>query len=116
MAETYISFYLRNDRIHIFVEALRGIGSPQYICFLMGNNGDSLVLAPYDKKDFHSHRVPQSVYRGKKSLELASIRLCKMLTASFDWDANMSYRVPGTIIEQQKIVIFDLKNAQGFRK
>lgn len=116
MAETHISFYLRNNRMHIFAEALRGIGSPQYICFLMGNNGESLVLAPYHKKDFHSHRVPQSVYRGKKSLELTSIRLCTMLTASFHWDASMSYRVPGAIIEQQKIVVFDLKNAQGFKK
>lgn len=116
MAETHLSFYLRNNRIHVFVEALRGIGSPQFICFLMGDNGTSLVLAPYDKKDFHSHRVPQSVYRGKNSLELTSIRLCKMLAANFQWNANMSYRVPGTIIERQKIVVFDLTNAQGFRK
>lgn len=116
MTETYLSFYLRNNRIHIFVEALRGISSPQFICFMMGNHADSLVLAPYGKKDFHSHRVPQSVYHGKKSLELASIRLCKMLIESLHWDANMSYRVPGTIIEQQNVVIFDLKRAKGFRK
>ena len=32
MADTYISFYLRNNRIHVFVDALRGIGSPKYIC------------------------------------------------------------------------------------
>jgi len=25
MADTYISFYLRNNRIHVFVDALRGI-------------------------------------------------------------------------------------------
>lgn len=116
MAETYLSFYLRNNRIHIFTEALRGIGSPQVVCFLMGSNGESLVLSPYSKKDFHSHRVPPSVYHGKKSFELTSIRLCKMLAANFNWDCNMSYRVPGVILEQQKIVMFDLRQAQGFKK
>ena len=69
MTDTYISFYLRNNRIHIFVEALRGIGSPKYVCFMIAEDGGSLVLAPYDKKDFYSHRVSPSVYNGKSSLE-----------------------------------------------
>lgn len=111
MADTYISFYLRNNRIHIFVDALRGIGSPKYVCFLIADDGNTLILSPYKTKNFHSHRVPQAVYHGKRSLELASMRLCKILTVEFGWDSSKSYRIPGQLIENKKIVVFDLRNA-----
>lgn len=111
MADTYISFYLRNSRIHIFVDALRGIGSPKYVCFLITDDGKNLILSPYKKKDFHSHRVPQDVYHGKRSLELASMRLCQILTAEFGWDSSKSYRIPGRLVEDKKIVVFDLSRA-----
>lgn len=111
MADTYISFYLRNNRIHIFVDALRGIGSPKYVCFLIADDGKNLILSPYKKKDFHSHRVPQDVYHGKRSLELASMRLCQILTAEFGWDSSKSYRIPGLLVEDKKIVVFDLSRA-----
>lgn len=116
MADTYISFYLRNNRIHIFVDALRGIGSPKYVCFLIADDGKTLILAPYKKKDFHSHRVPQAVYHGKRSLELASIRLCQILAVEFGWDSSKSYRIPGCLVEDKKIVVFDLHRAAKIGK
>ncbi len=33
MSNYYISFYLKAYRIHIFVDALRAIGSTKRICF-----------------------------------------------------------------------------------
>ena len=108
---THISFYLRNNRIHIFIDSLRGIGSPKFISFLIDEDGNNLVLIPYNKKDFHSHRVPIYVYNGKRGLSLTSIRLCKILATKFSWDTNKSYRVPGIIIRQQKIVVFNLQKA-----
>ena len=111
MADTYISFYLRNNRIHIFVDALRGIGSPKYVCFLIADDRNTLILSPYKKKDFHSHRVPQDVYHGTRSLELASMRLCQILTVEFGWDSSKSYRIPGQLVEDKKIVVFDLRRA-----
>ena len=115
MTDTYISFYLRNNRIHIFVEALRGIGSPRYVCFLIAEDGGSLVLAPYDKKDFHSHRVSPTVYNGKRSLELTSIRLCKLLSAEFGWDCSKSYRVPGRVSKAHGVVVFNLRMAKSMQ-
>ena len=111
MTDTYISFYLRNNRIHIFVDALRGIGSPKYVCFLIADDGNTLILSPYHKKDFHSHRVPQDVYNGKRSLELASKRLCQILTVEFGWDSSKSYRIPGRLVEDKKVVVLDLRSA-----
>ena len=116
MTDTYISFYLRKNRIHIFVEALRGIGSPKYVCFLIAEDGGSLVLAPYDRKDFHSHRVSPTVYNGKRSLELASIHLCKLLSAEFGWDCSKSYRVPGRISKTHGVVVFNLRMASEIGK
>ena len=116
MTDTYISFYLRNNRIHIFVEALRGIGSPKYVRFLIAEDGGSLVLAPYDKKDFCSHRVSPMVYNGKSSLELTSIRLCKLLSAEFGWDCSKSYRVPGKVNKTHGVVMFNLRMASEIGK
>ena len=111
MPDTYISFYLRNNRIHIFVDALRGIGSPKYVCFLIADDGQTLILSPYKKKDFHSHRVPQDVYHGIRGFELASLPLCQILTVEFGWDSSKSYRIPGRLVEDKKIVLFDLSRA-----
>ena len=116
MADTYISFYLRNNRIHVFVDALRGIGSPKYVCFMISDDGNTLILAPYQKKDFHSHRVPPDVYHGVASLNLTSIRLCQILTAEFGWDSSKSYRISGKLDENRKIVVFDLRFASKIRE
>ena len=112
MNDTYISFYLRANRVHIFVDALRKIGHPKYICFMIEENGKTLVLAPYPKKDFYSHGVPPAVYNGSKSMEVSSLRLCRILADLYKWNLDASYRVPGTIIQKSNIAIFYLGEAE----
>lgn len=112
MNETSLSFYLQNKRIHVFVASLRAIGCPPYVCFLMAEDGKSLALAPYPYKDFHSHRVPSRVYKGDKSLELTSFRLCKILAGMHHWDTRFSYRVPGIIDPVKKVCIFYLEQGE----
>lgn len=111
--ETYISFYLRANRIHIFIDALREIGEPNNICFMIGKNGTSLVLKPYKKKDLKSHRVCSDVYHGCKSMEVSSMRLCRILIDMFHWNPEFSYRAPGIIYPSQRIVVFDLAMAEA---
>ena len=115
MADTYISFYLRNNRIHVFVDALRGIGSPKYVCFMISDDGNTLILRPYGKKDFHSHRVPPDVYHGIGGFNLTSLRLCQILITEFGWDGDKSYRIPGRLNEDKRIVVFDLRRASKIR-
>lgn len=109
---TYLSFYLKVNRIHIFTEALREIGSPDCICFMLSPSGKTMILKSYPQKDYHSHRVPLDVYNGKKSLEISSIQLCKMLSNIQKWNRNYSYRVPGTVLTQQKVILFQLDQAE----
>lgn len=115
MSETFLSFYLKANRIHVFVDALREIGQPTNICFMVGENGKTLILKPYPRKDFHSHRVPQDVYRGKKSMEVSSLRLCRIIAQMQCWNADYSYRVPGVILPRQRLCVFHLDQAERIR-
>ncbi len=112
MVNTYISFYLNANRIHIFIEALRGIGSPKRICFMIDKDGRNLLLVPYDKRDFVSHGVPKEVYCGLDSMEVCSKKLCRLIAGLHGWDTAYSYRVPGFAKEEQKLAIFDLTQAE----
>lgn len=112
MVETYISFYLKPHRIHIFVDALRSLGCPRFIRFMISEDGSTLVMQPYTKKDFHSHRVPRGVYDGSRSMELCSLPLCEIIAAMYHWEEDCSYRVPGYIIPKQKIGMFYLRQAE----
>ncbi len=114
--ETYISFYLRSNRVHIFVDALRGIGSPKYICFLIQENGHALAVTPYKKKDFRSHRVSPDVYDGTDGMEVCSLKLCQIVSKLYQWDSNHSYRVPGFVLNDHSAAIFNLTQAERIEK
>ena len=112
MPETYISFYLNANRIHIFMDSLRGLGSPSRICFMLEESGETLMIAPYKKRDFKSHGVPSNVYKGTSHMEVSSMKLCRIIAALHHWDLRRSYRVPGKIYTEQKVAIFSLTKAE----
>lgn len=112
MQETYISFYLKANRIHVFADSLRGLGSPSRICFMIERSGETLLIAPYKKRDFKSHGVPPDVYNGTGGMEVSSIKMCRIIASLHQWDLNRSYRVPGRIHEEQKVAIFSLREAE----
>ena len=112
MDETYISFYLKANRIHVFINALRGIGSPKRVCFMMDESGNTLILSPYDKRDFKSHAVPNKVYNGSESLEISSYKLCRLLASSHNWDISRSYRIPRKIVPSLNVVMFQFDKAE----
>lgn len=112
MNEVFLSFYLKANRIHVFADSLRVIGSPANICFMLDEKGNTLILRPYPKKDFHSHRVPMDVYRGKKHMEVNSRKLCSMIADMRQWNRTISYRVPGVVLPRQQICVFYLNRAR----
>ncbi len=111
MSDTYISFYLKVYRIHVFVDTLRGIGCPQRICFMISDDGKSLMIIPYPKKDFKSHRVPAKVYNGDGGMDISSYKLCRLMADMHHWDNSRSYRIPGTIYTGKSAAVFDLTKA-----
>lgn len=116
MAKAYLSFYLKAGRIHIYTDALREIGSPARICFMSAEDGKTLLLAPYENRDLKSHCVPAQVYRGGGSMEVSSIKLCRMIAELYSWDISKSYRIPGRICCENRAVIFEFAKAEIIEK
>lgn len=82
---------------------------------MIGENGKTLILKPYPKKDFHSHRVSAEVYKGKRSMEISSLRLCRIMAEMQQWNTSCSYRVSGVIMPRQQICVFYLDQAEPIK-
>ena len=74
--------------------------------------GAYFLVLPYTKKDFVSHRVPDSVYSRSGHMEVNSKKLCRILAEQHGWDVTRSYRVPGVIVLEKKLAAFDLTKAE----
>lgn len=111
MHDTYLSFYLKVNRIHVFVKALRGIGSPGRICFMISDDGQKLVIKPYAIRDFKSHSIPPGIYQGNGRFEVSSKKLCRIIARMQNWNTDRSYRVPGTVLSDNQVVVFSLSDA-----
>lgn len=112
MNETvYISFYLRDNRIRIFCKTVRTIGEPRFVRFLINGDATSMIMAPYDKMELQSIRVPLGIYNMAGRMEFRSTRLCQLLSRRLGWDTMHSYRIPGRILIKQGVVAFDLSSA-----
>lgn len=113
MNDLHISFYLRANRIRVFADVLRALGSPNRICFMMDKTGENILIAPYGKRDFKSHKVPSNVYNGRYGMEVSSMKLCRIIAELHDWDVSSSYRVPGSQAPEKNAVIFRLAEAEA---
>ena len=111
MDNTFISFYLKEYKIRVFTESLRRMGDPKRICFMLDQDEKRLLMLPHEKKDFVSHAVPDSVYRGRRHMQVNSKKLCWMLAEQHGWDRSRSYRVPGVILPDKQMAAFDLTKA-----
>lgn len=109
--KTYVSFYLKDGYIHVYNAALRFLGQPNYIRFLLNQDGSSMVMEPYHKKEFQSIRVRKNMDRGLEKTCFGCVSLCRLMTYALGWNPKKSYRVPGRYIPAQKIVVFDMTQA-----
>ena len=109
---SYISFYLKANRIHLFVSALQDLGCPNRVCFLLDNDGKTLIMIPHAKRDLISHNIPKDVYRGMRYMEVCSKKMCRLLAALHGWNLNSSYRIPGHVYVDQHVAKYDLTKAQ----
>lgn len=116
MNGVHLSFYLKTSRIHIFVEALRLIGCPGRICFLISADGRSLLMRAHETRDLKSHKIPRNVYAGRRSVEISSRKLCGLLADLHGWDLERSYRVSGVLMGDRRSVRFSLAEAEAISK
>ena len=109
--QTYISFYLKSNTIRVFKSSIKAINAPMYIRFRINNETNQMIIEPYNKKKFTSFRVPQNLFDVEGSMELHSKSFCRIMSNRMKWDYNRSYRIPGKIYLEQKIIMFDLSQA-----
>ena len=109
--DTFISFYLSSFRIHVFSKAISEIGNPTYIRFLVKDEGPSMIMEAYDKKDFQSHRVSKKAQKWG-GMDISSMPLCSLLKNRLGWEDGKSYRVPGKVFSGLNLVVFDLTAAE----
>jgi hypothetical protein len=108
---TFISFYLKENKIHVFCDAVRAIGEPPFVRFLLNGDGTSMIMEPYDKKEFQSMRVPKAVYNKTGRMEFRSVGFCRLLAQRLGWEPTFSYRITGKILPRQCLILFDLTRA-----
>lgn len=111
--DTYISFYLSSNRVHIFTETLHYLGDPAFVRFRLSHDPKSMIMEAYDRLEFTSLRVPnREITRSKRNqMEVHSTSLCQIIKDWFCWTDGLSYRVPGRYIKKQNIIFFDLSKA-----
>ena len=106
MADLFVSFYLRDNRVHIGKGVLCALGNPGRICFLLDKTGTSMLIIPYEKRDFRSHKVPAA-----GCMEISSQKLCRIISSLHNYDTSFSYRISGRKVQNRNAVVFDLKSA-----
>lgn len=114
MYDTFISFYLNGGRLHIQSDALRKIGCPPFVRFLMNENGQSMIMEPYNRKVFASMRVPKGVYDKTQKgpqMEIKCAPFCRLMAQHLGWNPDCSYRIQGKVYPAQRIVKYDLHTA-----
>lgn len=112
--DTYISFYFTGGRIHIQPEALRKIGCPPYVRFLMSPDGKAMIMEPYNRKVFASMRVPKGLYGEtvkRFRMEVKCAPFCRLIAHHLGLDESCSYRIQGKVYPSQRIVKYDLNTA-----
>ena len=110
--KTYVSFYLKDGVINVYTDAIRFLGEPNYIRFLLNRDGSSMIMQACHKKEFQSIRVHKNVDRSLMQTRFCSAAMCRLMTYALGWEKNKSYRVPGKYIPAQKIVVFDMTQAE----
>lgn len=110
---TYVSFYLKDGKIHVYADAIRSLGTPDFIRFRLNQDGSSMIMEPYHKKEFQSIRVKKENRSGKLCFRCKP--LCSLLEHTQSWNHSQSYRIPGRLIQKQRIILFDLTQAAAIR-
>lgn len=110
--KTGISFSLRRARVLIYHDTIRALGDPVCFRFLINKIDKKMAMQVCDFGEDGYHIVPN--YSGKESkfsYEITSIELLRMIWNMCGWDESGTYHVIGTLYQKEKIVEFDLKQA-----
>ena len=85
---------------------------PRFIRFRINEDATSLLLEPFDRITLTSFRVSSKLDDEEGKMEVYSKALLRGLSQRLGWGKGKSYRVPGKVLLQQGVVLYDLTQAQ----
>ena len=110
---TTITLDLKKYRIRIFKAALHQIGDPAYIQLLVNPHAMAFAIKSTDRKSCRglAHKVDKATMRSDNSIEIYSRSFIdKLQEVVPDLEDKGTYRIPGTVVPKEKMVVFSLKN------
>lgn len=112
--DTYMTIHMNPYYIRVFRNALKAVGMPRYVRFLMEPDSARMAMTAYGRKEFTSFKVPNgAMVHGSKSgcVKIFSHVLCKSIYRQFGWDPTRTYHIPGKLFPEQKTVVYNLSDA-----
>jgi len=107
-----ISFSMKRRRVLIYRSTLRCLGQPQSIRFLLNMKCRRVAVQACEIIDRDSFKVPQYENGSKDQYEITSISFLNMIYKIAEWNLNQTYRIYGTSYPGNRLVEFDLEDAE----
>ena len=104
-----ISFSLERGRVLIHRSALRSIGMPSNIRFLLNTGAKKVAVQVCEAIDRDSFTVPNLEDTG--SYEICSMNFINVLYRLAGWKKEKSYRIYGNVFAKNRLVEYDLSDA-----
>ena len=104
-----ISFSLERGRVLIHRSALRSIGMPSNIRFLLNTGAKKVAVQACEAIDRDSFTVPNLDEMG--SYEICSMNFINVLYRLAGWKKEKSYRIYGNVFAKNRLVEYDLSDA-----
>lgn len=88
------------------------LGTPKYICMLIGNDKQSLAFTPCEEKHAMSFKVPDDFMAAKKSaFRIYSKSFVNKLVKVNNFEDEMTHNIEGIYNKENNSIIFPLKIA-----
>ena len=112
--ERYPSLVLdfRHGRIRLNFISLDYLELPDYIRLLINPQDQKLCVQVSEPDDPRSHRISSQQQRKPVYYEFNSRSLLRQLNGCGFSDMNRNYKIPGVLMKDQRMLVFELKDAQ----
>lgn len=114
-ARLEISLYGKTNSIHVGKDVIRVLGVPEYLCFMINQAMDSIVIRSGSYDEFLAFKVPDNIcFLKNKQMRVASQAFVNGLMLMNDLDPSHTYQIEGSYSEEKNVVVFYLKDSQLF--
>lgn len=102
----------KKSRLRIHKQTLALLDNPQYIQLLVNPEKKIILLCPVSSYQAACERIKWEQLSESKCCEIYSTSFVeKLMLLSDDWNKNMSYKLNGTLLPKQKVIMYHMQDA-----